>query len=202
MLFGDHGVVRLFYRNFFEVAPGVYRSNQPAPHQIRRACRLGIRTIVNLRGATPTGFYLLEKETADACGMKLVDFIVRSRELPSRETLHSLRRLFGELEHPVLFHCKSGADRAGFMAGLYLMIQDGRSAEQAKAQLHWKYGHYRVAKTGVLDAFFDAFIAWRDATGGDFFDWVDGPYDPGAIRASFRAGSLQSFWVDRVLKRE
>lgn len=202
MLLGDHGFIRLLYRNFFEVCPGVYRSNQPAPHQIRQAARLGIRTIVNLRGATPTGFYLLEKETAEAEGMALVDFVVRSRELPDAATLREMAALFERLEYPVLFHCKSGADRAGFVSALYLMMRKARPAETAMRQLHWKYGHYRIAKTGVLDAFFEAYIAWRDETGGSLDEWIAGPYDPDAIRAGFRAGRLQSFIVDRVLRRE
>jgi protein tyrosine/serine phosphatase len=202
MLLGDHGVVRMLYRNFFRVAPGVYRSNQPAPHQVRQAARAGIRTIVNLRGATPTGFYLLEKEAAEAAGVALVDFVIRSRELPDAATLRNVRRLFGEIDPPVLFHCKSGADRVGFMSALYLIMHEGRSAEEARGQLHWRYGHYRVAKTGVLDAFFDTYIAYRDETGGSLDDWIDGPYDPDAIRDSFRAGRLQSFIVDRVLRRE
>jgi protein tyrosine/serine phosphatase len=32
------------------------------------------------------------------------------------------RRLQTPLEYPVLFHCKSGADRAGMMAALFLVL--------------------------------------------------------------------------------
>ena len=52
-----------------------------------------------------------------------------------------------------MMHCKSGADRAGLMAALYLLIAK-QPAREAVKQLTWKYGHVKQAKTGVLDAFF------------------------------------------------
>ena len=53
-----------------------------------------------------------------------------------------------------LIHCKSGADRAGLMSALYLIIAKEQSAREAMGQLNWKYGHVKAAKTGVIDAFF------------------------------------------------
>src|SRR5262249_6787459 len=46
----DHGVFRAIYPNRWQIAPGVWRSSQPAPSQIAWAARHGMRTIVNLRG--------------------------------------------------------------------------------------------------------------------------------------------------------
>lgn len=199
---GDHGVTRSLYRNFFTVAPGVYRSSQPSPLHVRSAARKGVKTIVNLRGATPKGFYLLEEEACEARGVELVNFIVRSRELPDVATLKAAKELFANLTYPVLFHCKSGADRAGIMSALYLLLHLDKSAEEASAQLSWRYGHYKVAKTGVLDEFFDRFIAARDKTGIGLWDWIESDYDPVAIKREFQASRLQTFIVDKILKRE
>lgn len=202
MIFNDHGIFRLFYRNFFQVAPGMYRSNQPSPNQIRRAARAGIKTIVNLRGASEKGYYLLERQACEACGIELVDFMVRSRDLPSAASLHEARALFERIRTPALMHCKSGADRAGFMSALYLLVHEGRPLEEARRQLHWFYGHYRQSKTGVLDHFFDAYKAHRDATGEDFFTWVDTAYDPEALSREFHSARWANLLVDRVLRRE
>jgi len=36
MMLFDHGLIRLFWRNMYEVAPGVWRGNQPDPATVRR----------------------------------------------------------------------------------------------------------------------------------------------------------------------
>jgi protein tyrosine/serine phosphatase len=202
MIFNDHGIFRYLYRNHFKVGPGMYRSNQPTPHQVRRAARAGIRTIVNLRGASAKGHYVLERQACKACGIELVDFMVRSRDLPDAAVLREARELFARIRYPALMHCKSGADRAGFMSALYLLVHQGRPVEEAARQLHWFYGHYRQSKTGVLDRFFDTYRAHRDATGEDFYTWVDTAYDPEAIRREFHSERWANVLVDRVLRRE
>jgi hypothetical protein len=55
--FLDHAFFRLAWRNFATVAPGrLYRANHPTPFWLRRAARrLGLRTIINVRGPRPCG---------------------------------------------------------------------------------------------------------------------------------------------------
>jgi protein tyrosine/serine phosphatase len=202
MIFNDHGIFRLIYRNHFRVGRDMYRSNQPFPYQIRQANRAGMRTVVNLRGASHKGYYLLERQACAECGIDLVDFLVRSRDLPSAESLHEAAALFKRIRYPALMHCKSGADRAGFMSALYLLVHEGRPAEEAQRQLHWFYGHYRQSKTGVLDHFFDAFRAHHQTTGEDFYTWVDTVYDPEALAREFHSERWANLLVDRVLRRE
>ena len=56
----DHEFLRVLYHNQSKVAPGVYRSNQPSPDRIKNWAKKGIKTIINLRGASNQGSYLLE----------------------------------------------------------------------------------------------------------------------------------------------
>ena len=115
----DHGFIRDIYCNIHPVAKGVWRSAQPAPRHLRWAKRQGIRTILNLRGRRDTcGSYILEREACQSLGLTLVDFPIRSRSPLDKETLRAAAGLFDQLEYPILMHCKSGADRAGFMADL------------------------------------------------------------------------------------
>ena len=86
----DHGLLRLGWRNLHEVAPGVWRGNQPGPRQIRRMAEHGLRSILNLRGATEFGSYLLERETCTAVGVRLYDLKSSSRHPPSREWIDRL----------------------------------------------------------------------------------------------------------------
>ena len=52
-LWFDHAILRKVWTNFYPVAPGVYRSNQPTHERFVRLRDQGIKTILNLRGALP-----------------------------------------------------------------------------------------------------------------------------------------------------
>jgi protein tyrosine/serine phosphatase len=107
---------------------------------------------------------------------------------------------FATMRAPALVHCKSGADRAGLAAGLFVLLQGGTTKE-ALRQLSLRFGHIKQSKTGILDAFFLTYA--REAEGRkDFLDWVREDYDENALRAAFKAGKLAGFVNDRVLRRE
>jgi len=198
----DHGIFRFAYLNLHEVAPGVWRSAQPGPRDIRRLAKRGVRTIINLRGERDCGSYRLEQEACRRHGVQLVDFKMRSRGVPKKETIHQAAALFERVRYPVLIHCKSGADRAGMMGALYLLLREGRPVEDAMRQLSLKYGHFKQADTGVLDHFFASYRAANARQPIDFMTWVNEKYDPGEVAATFRARGITNFIVNRLLKRE
>ncbi len=202
MLLADHGVFRMAYLNRHRVTPAFWRAAQPSPGQIRDAAAQGVRTIVNLRGGREYGSWPLEKEACDAAGLVLTDFVVRSRGAPDRETILAARDFFNSLQYPVLVHCKSGADRAGFMAALYLLVHENRPLDEAMQQLSLRYGHFRFAKTGILDAFFERYRTEGLARGMPFMEWVETTYDPEALDREFKPHGLSNFIVDGLLRRE
>jgi protein tyrosine/serine phosphatase len=70
MTWGDHGFLRARFRNLHQISPEMWRSNQPSPRQIAEHAReRGIRTIINLRGPSTQGYYLLEQEACAANGI-------------------------------------------------------------------------------------------------------------------------------------
>ena len=79
MLVFDHGLLRKAWRNEHEIDGGVWRSSQPDPGAIRRLAGQGFKAVLNLRGATEYGSYLLEREACRAAGIELVDFKLTSR---------------------------------------------------------------------------------------------------------------------------
>lgn len=200
MLLVDHGIFRLIYPNRHRVSALLWRSSQPAPGDIRWAARNGIRTIVNLRGGREFGSWALQREACEEVGIRIAELALQSRAAPSREQVREAARVFAEIEYPALIHCKSGADRVGLASALYLILQEGRPAEEAARQLHWRFGHIRSGKTGILDAFFEAYA--REGDGLDFLTWVETKYDPKALKASFRPAGWGSFLVDHLLRRE
>ncbi len=202
MLVFDHGLLRKAWRNLDEIAPGVWRSSQPDPAMLRRMARDGLKAVLNLRGPTLYGSYLLERETCREIGLELVDFPSTSRSLPSRESIQALDAIFARLPRPFLMHCKSGADRAGFAAALYLLLHGEADPEAVRRQLSWRYLHVRGGATGVLHALLAAYEADRAATGIGFRDWVATRYDPAVISAGYHGNGAAGFLVDRVLRRE
>ncbi|MFY8093076.1 MAG: fused DSP-PTPase phosphatase/NAD kinase-like protein [Niveispirillum sp.] len=203
MLFNDHAFIRMLYRNFHRIGPDMYRSSQPTPGQMDDLARLGIRTIINLRGRRTTcGSYFYQVRACARLGIDLIDFPVRSRDVPRKADLFAARELFRRLEGPTVMHCKAGADRVGLMSVLYQFVGQGLPLEQAMGQLSWKYGHLRQSKTGILDHFFENFMATGGRTVDEFYQWVERDYDPAAMKAGFRSRRWANIMVDRLLQRE
>jgi protein tyrosine/serine phosphatase len=199
----DHGIFRSLYSNTHQVTPDLWRSSQPAPYQIRRFARRGVRTVINLRGKRDCGSYRLEAAACERYGVKLIDFpYARSRSAPNRLDLARIKALFDEIEYPALVHCKSGADRAGLVSSLYLLFKEGRPAEQAMDQLHIRYGHIKQAETGVLDYFFEQYLAYNHQTPTPFPLWVEAAYDSEGLKRSFRSRSWADLVVNRLVRRE
>jgi len=201
MMIFDHGFLRLTWRNIDEFAPGVWRSNQPSPAQIAALGRSGIRTIVNLRGPSSWGTYHLERAACEQAGIRLIDSRLYSRMPPSVEEVESLFAVFEAAEKPLLMHCKSGADRAGLGAALF-MLWDGRPPEEAARQLSLRYLHIRHAKTGVLDRFIETYARAHRETGIAFTKWLRTDYDKEAMMAEHDSSGLANLVVDRILRRE
>jgi protein tyrosine/serine phosphatase len=199
----DHGFLRLLYRNVHRLPGALYRSNQPSPTQLRNDVRrLGIKTVINLRGGNPSdGFYRLERAACDALQLILEDVEVWSRGLLSREQILALRSLIDEIELPGLAHCKSGADRAGYFAVLYRHFRLGEPIEMAMTELDWRYGHFKSAQTGVLDYFFESYLNNRKPRQG-FLSWVADGYERKHIERAFKPKGLVRWFVDVILRRE
>lgn len=202
MLLVDHGIFRLVYSNRHAIDGRVWRSAQPAPHHIRAFSRRGIRTIVNLRGERLCGSYWLESAACERYGIKLVNFQVRSRAAPTRDEVRRASDLFRTIDYPILMHCKSGADRAGLMSVLYAHLQQGLPMTEAMKQLSLRYGHVRQADTGILDVFFERYVAYNSVRPISFLDWVETVYDPEELKRTFLANGWANRLVNSVLRRE
>ena len=197
----DHAVFRLVWTNASVVLPGrLYRSNHPTPRQLASAKRrLGLTALVNLRGRRFCGSDALSRQAAQRLGLRHIDMAFESRGAPHRDRILRFYEIFRSLDGRALMHCKSGADRAGLASGLAVLFNGGTAAE-ALEQLSWRFGHWKQARTGVLDAFFHRYAAAEQRIG--FLDWVRDEYDEVALKQEFVANGLASFVTDRILRRE
>ncbi len=203
-LFVDHEILRMIYRNFYALSDKAYRSNHPSASFIKKLKnRYGLKTIISMRKADTSASYLFEKEACENLDVKLINHRMSSRSLPKVDMVIAAKKLFAEVEYPILIHCKSGADRAGLMSVLYMHFVENQPMHQAVKQLSMKYGHLRWADTGKLDFFFDKFFEYQNQHPEiEFIDWVENIYDREALDKEFKSSSWANIVVNKILRRE
>jgi protein tyrosine/serine phosphatase len=148
---------------------------------------MGIKTILNLRGVAKQPHYLFEVESCEKLGLTLVTVPMSARQAPKVKALVMAINAFDTMERPFLVHCKSGADRTGLVATLYLMVKDGQSVAEARQQLSFRFLHIRRTATGILDHFFDVYEARNAREPIGVVDWIKTEYDRKALEKSFAA---------------
>lgn len=203
-LWKDHGVLRLRFHNMHPVGTkGMWRSNQPSPNRIKWLADQGFKTILNLRGTQPgRHYYDLEHDAARRHAMTVVDLPWGSREAPYVERIEKLIDVFDTIEYPAVMHCKSGADRAGIVAVMYMLLHEKAPFEEAIRHLSFSYLHVKQGKTGMLDYFFEQYRLANEAEPIDFLEWVRTRYDRQAVHDGFMASWWGSFLTEKILRRE
>ncbi|MEM8979541.1 MAG: tyrosine-protein phosphatase [Pseudomonadota bacterium] len=186
----DHAFLRTPWTNFDTVAPGVYRSNQPTAGRFARYRSLGLKSILNLRGPSKYSPYLFEEEACAQNGYELVNAKIYARKPARADEILHLLDVFERIEKPFLMHCKSGADRAGFAAALWLLEQEGAPLEVAQKQLAARYAHLSWTKTGIVDHILKLYGQDRGTGSLTFRAWVETKYDPKYAAESFAATPL------------
>ncbi len=130
--------------NFHEVLPGeLYRSAQPTQEDLTRYTKEhGIKSVLNLRGGNPAdGWYQEEIAASEELHITHLDFRMKAaRELTDAQVAE-LIEVMRSAPKPLLIHCRSGADRTGLAAALYLEAISGKPMSQASGQLSLRYGH-------------------------------------------------------------
>jgi len=183
----DHAFLRVWWTNLGQVAPGVWRSNQPSPERIAKYAEMGIKSIITLRGPNRFSYHLFEEE---ACARHGIDFHIchlAARSLVPRELVLELLELFETVQRPVLFHCKSGADRAGLAAAFWLLHMEGATLERAKQEFSFRYLHIKSTKTGVLDYMLNAYGEDTKDNPMGIKEWIATRYDHAALIEGYRA---------------
>ena len=184
-LWFDHAVLRKYWTNFFRVTEGVYRSNQPTHERFVKLKAMGIKSVLNLRGAAGAAHFLVEEESCRTLGLHLVNVNLNARTAASSAEILQVIEAFRTIERPFVMHCKSGADRAGFAAAIYLFVIEGRQLAEARKMLSAKYIHFKWTKTGILDYIFDLYEARNERSAISFEDWVATEYDYIAVQEEF-----------------
>lgn len=157
--------------NFHPIVEGeAYRSNQPNVERLTDYVKkYGIKTIVNLRGASPgKKWYEDEVATAKTLGVNYLEFGMSSSKPLSAESGEKLIALLENAPKPILIHCKSGSDRTGLASALYIAAISKGGEKSAESQLSLFYGHFGfpLSPTYAMDRTFEIlepFLGYTDS---------------------------------------
>lgn len=157
----------LFWGNCGVVDPGrVYRCAQPTGNLEEVLKTYRPASILNLRGGSDDDdWYVAEVRATRELGIDFYDLPLSPVRRPTRKELMLLLDVLKRCRYPLLIHCKSGSDRTGLAAGLYLMSQRGLPPAQALGAFSLEYGHLPMGGPERLHAPFLEYDAWLKAGG-------------------------------------
>ena len=115
----------------------LYRGAQPHPAGIQELKKLGITTIVDLRGENPTQRDS-ERQQAESLGIRFVSIPVSGWDPPSNEQVAQFLSLFrNNPKEKVFVHCRFGDDRTGVFVATYRMAYEGWPTTQAMNEMYF-----------------------------------------------------------------
>ena len=193
------------YLNFHKVDEDLYRSAQPTKKQLENLIdKYGIKTVINLRGKEHIKDLKYEEDVTKEKGVELINIKLNSRGFPRKDDFLKLYEIFNSIKYPALIHCKSGSDRTGFVAALYLYLIKNKPLKKALKQLKFfPFGHIKYSEAGKLDFIFEKYQEFNKKNPISFLDWIKEHYDRDALSMEFKKKShFLDFLNDKILKRE
>ena len=117
--------------NLYRIDDKLYRSEQPVAEDGEAIVKLGIQSVFNLRF-----FDRNDDDHLKAYGLTLLNRPLLSWSIKPKEIAEILYLIEKQQQNgAVLIHCYHGADRTGLIAGMYRIIYQGWSVEEAKAEM-------------------------------------------------------------------
>jgi protein tyrosine phosphatase (PTP) superfamily phosphohydrolase (DUF442 family) len=115
----------------------LYRGAQPREQGLDELKKLGITTVVDLRGEDPQKIAWERKET-EALGMHFVNIPVSGWSPPTNEQVAQFLSLFRDAPGQKVFvHCHFGDDRTGVFIATYRMALEKLPPEQALREMYY-----------------------------------------------------------------
>jgi len=115
----------------------LFRGAQPKENGLAELKKLGITTVVDLRGEDREK-YEWERKKTESLGMRFVHLAVSGWAPPSDEQVAQFLALFRDNRHQKVFvHCRFGDDRTGVFVATYRMAVDKWSPEQAMDEMYF-----------------------------------------------------------------
>jgi len=139
--------------NFYKVDEHVYRGAQPTDEGFQYLAKIGVKTVIDLRGASEGRRN--EESVVTAAGMKYLNIPMTGLTPPSEaEITKILRMLEDGNSGPVFVHCQRGADRTGAVIASYRIDHDGwDNARALKEAMANGMSFFQVPRQGFIRNF-------------------------------------------------
>jgi len=128
------------------------RGAQPSAQGLAELKKLGVTTIVDLRGNH--GPVARERAIVESLGMRFVDIPVSVWSPPANAQVAEFLKLFQQGGTQKIFvHCYYGSDRTGVMVAAYRMADQNWTADQAVEEMYsfgFHYHWYPAMRSYVL----------------------------------------------------
>lgn len=112
--------------NFHEVNEHVYRGAQPNKTGFATLAKLGVKTVIDLRGERS------ERSLVEGAGMRYVRLAWSGYKAPDEQQISTVLSLMNDNSAwPVFVHCRRGADRTGTAVACYRISHDHWTNQQA-----------------------------------------------------------------------
>ena len=129
--------------NLYRIDDKLYRSEQPVAEDGEAIVKLGIQSVINLRFFDRNDDVHLKAYGLTLLNRPLLSWSIKPKEIA--EILYLIEKQ--QQNGAVLIHCYHGADRTGLIAGMYRIIYQGWTVEEAKAEMqHGPYGYHSIWK--------------------------------------------------------
>jgi len=184
-------VNRFFFdENLMAVVPdGIYRSAQPSGAEMDEfVSRLGLQTVLNLRGERGGRAWLAEERAVTAeRGVEHYTVRLSAKRMPPAQRLREIVAILDTAPRPLLFHCEGGVERSGLVGAMAVLL-DGGDLAAARAQFAVSKGFVPWISRSEVPRVIDEYEAWLAARGEThspdrFRAWVAGEYHPYFYRA-------------------
>ena len=127
----------------------MYRGGQPSNADLADLKRLGVATIVDLRGSGSS--VRREKRAAEALGMHFINFPLSGVFAPHDNDVAAVLKILESAPKPVFVHCWKGDDRTGVILACWRIRHDGWSNARALNEVErYHMTHFEIGMKGYI----------------------------------------------------
>lgn len=158
-VFGDFAQAQKTFENndlpnLFQINSNLYRGAQPTEDGVKQLAKMGVKTIIDLRGADELAGK--EKLWAANFGIKFINIPLSNWFRPKDEKIEKIIAELDKTENqPVYVHCKRGADRTGTVVAAYRITHENWTAEEANSEAkRFGFGWWQFCMKDYIEDFY------------------------------------------------